>query len=275
MDDRRNDPLSRSTNSMRISGNSNNNPNPNDPSSNNNNTNSNPNQNSNQNSNQNVNNNRNNNNSTGNGNRRFRDTIIHPDSFLGRIFNRGSNNSNSGGRPDRTTNNNRNRNNNNKSWAPWAFLGVIVLFGVLFTEKIPFVFDRGLEENFNLFLTNVESTSPYPMGNVKTGNPVYDKNLITADMVETMGSERYFVYVFKRDEMFDVEFNDSVLEYIEKPNSIPVYRLDAGNALENGYEDLFLNAPKIIEYTRLDDFALPIAEYVDKESWKSVWEVDE
>jgi hypothetical protein len=248
-------PLDR--NSMRINGGNN------SPSNNSND----PNQNGNNNNQNNTGSNRN-----SSGRRSIRDSFIHPDSFLGKLFNRRGNNSNSNNNSPPTQRNNNQRNNRNGTWLPWLFLGVIVLFGVFYSEKNTFNFDRSFEENFNLFLTNVEGANPHPMGREGTGNKIYDDNLITSDMVEEMGHDRYFVYVYKNDEMFDKEFNDDVLEYIGKEDSVPVYRLDSYNALENEREDLFLNSPKIIEYVRLDQFAVPVVEYTNSDSWRAVWE---
>lgn len=166
------------------------------------------------------------------------------------------------------------RGNISDSWKPWLFLAIIILYGVFYPHKIPFVWDRSLEENMNIFLSKVEGTNPYPLERVVENNGVYDKNVILPDMVYEMGYPKYYVYVYTMDKKVDEKFNKYVLEFEKKKSEVPVFRLYEGDLIKEKKYDWVDGRPKIIEMVRVGTTAVEMGKYMSPDQWKDRWKWD-
>lgn len=156
-------------------------------------------------------------------------------------------------------------------WQPWAFLALLILFGVFYQEKIPFVYDRSLEENMNQFLVGVEGTNKYPYEESRTGLDVYDKNRIMYNQMYEMGDKQYFVYVYSGDPERDAELNAAVELYEKRKGHLPVYKLKYVDLLESDDKELTLGDSKIFEMFRIDQRADLIGTYKTLDEWKVMW----
>lgn len=186
--------------------------------------------------------------------------------IIGRLTGRGGNNGNS------SNGSGGSGRGNKKLFSVLGFvLAILVLYGVFYPEKIPFVYDRSPEENLNLFLVNVENSSKYPYKERKSGNPVYDTNRIKYNQIYDMGSPHYFVYIYSGDEKRDRAFNKAVTAYEKRKDSVPVYRLKYIDVINSDDDRLMLSDSQILELYRFDQKAEILYKYRKVDDWKEVW----
>lgn len=194
-------------------------------------------------------------------------SLFSPDSLMGKLFGKKGNNDGENNSLKSKVKKGVGKKLESKKSKFLLVLGLIVLFGVFFTEKIPFKINRTPMENFNLFISNVEGTNQYPLNRERTGKDYYDKDIITPSMAYDMGHDHYYVYVYTLNEMLDKEFNEEVLNYMNERGSLPIYKLYVEDASDYGDTDLYFRSPKIIEMLRLKKTSIPVSEYYDKDSW--------
>lgn len=158
------------------------------------------------------------------------------------------------------------------SWMPWAFLVVLLGFSFSNSSSLPFVYDRNIEENMNLFVTEIENESVFPFGEVDREKTGIDR--ISPDMVYHMGIPRYYVFVY--DETADPdryeEFSKAVTEY-QTLEDVPVFKLSALDADKFGYYEFSAGSPQVVELTRVADEneAVVTKNYYLVSDWKEDW----
>lgn len=159
-----------------------------------------------------------------------------------------------------------------KSWLPWVFLIVLLGFSYVNSFGVPFVYDRNVEENLNLFVMEIENDSEFPFGQV--GVEKTDVDRISPDMVYHMGIPRYYVFVYDEthdDDRYE-EFSDAVMEY-KSFEDVPVFKLSALDADKMGYYELSATSPQVVELTRIgnENEAVVTKNYYLVSDWKADW----
>lgn len=158
------------------------------------------------------------------------------------------------------------------SWMPWVFLIILLGFSYVNSFGVPFVYDRNVEENFNLFVMEVENDSEFPFGEV--GGEKTDVDRISPDMIYHMGIPRYYVFVYDEtsdDDRYE-EFAKAVTEY-KSLQDIPVFKLSALDADKMGYYELSALSPQVVELTRIgnENEAVVTKNYYLVSDWKEDW----
>lgn len=158
------------------------------------------------------------------------------------------------------------------SWLPWVFLIVLLGFSYVNSFGVPFVYDRNVEENLNLFVMEIENDSEFPFGEV--GGEKTDVDRISPDMVYHMGIPRYYVFVYDEthdDDRYE-EFSDAVTEY-KSFEDVPVFKLSALDADKMGYYELSATSPQVVELTRIgnENEAVVTKNYYLVSDWKADW----
>ena len=158
------------------------------------------------------------------------------------------------------------------SWMPWVFLIILLGFSYVNSFGVPFVYDRNVEENFNLFVMEVENDSEFPFGEV--GGEKTDVDRISPDMIYHMGIPRYYVFVYDEtsdDDRYE-EFAKAVTEY-KSLEDIPVFKLSALDADKMGYYEFSAMSPQVVELTRIgnENEAVVTKNYYLVSDWKEDW----
>lgn len=191
--------------------------------------------------------------------------------------NRGQSNGSSGSGNQSSRSSNKKKGNGKlkdglTSWMPWVFIIVLIGFSYVNSFGVPFVYDRNVEENLNLFVTEVENDSVFPFGEVEREKTGVDR--IAPDMVYHMGVPRYYVFVY--DETSDPkryeEFSKAVDEY-KSLEDIPIFKLSAYDADKNGFYEFSAGSPQVIELTRIGDEGESVVtkNYYIVSDWKADW----